>query len=261
MVIVTTIAVVLVIAVRQHRANQIKKYIALADNARQQAWMIKSEIYHPKFDQRSQITREIAVHDTPTAKTRNSSIELASGIHTQFELMQQTIDERTRLRNKATSTSHIRTLFNPISSDWAAITNPESVTVLEVIEYSDNEKLLDDKMLKNLRRFTNLETLILNCKLTDDSFKQISTLEKLRALVIYNGGISDRGIKHLNKLRLVEAIGFFESDTSPNVAAQIKAELPDVYVQIGFFGNEKRGKILDGSGCLTPEFRRKYYHK
>lgn len=152
-------------------------------------------------------------------------------------------------------------LWNPTQKDWDQISKPLAFVFLQIhaddaLSGTSPRNFVDDDSLKNLAKFGNLRTLLINSRcITDRGLSHVSKLPKLEAIVFYNCEITDDGVQVLAKLPRLETIGFFETRVTAKgaerLAGQKKGLLAEVWAA-------KYEKVFDPNGCLRPYFSRKH---
>lgn len=163
-------------------------------------------------------------------------------------------EETQRLKAaRAESRAKIKSLYSPTTADWEAIVEPESVTILELMNFPGDTELVNDKALDRLLAFKGLKTLVIGCPaISDRGLKTISELKALEALVIYDGEITDDGVQILKALPKMRTLGIFGTRVTSKGIDRLNANFKDASIELWGIGDN--GKIFDANGCLTSRF-------
>ncbi len=123
------------------------------------------------------------------------------------------------------------------------IAEPDSVTILELMNFPEDTELVTDDTLERLRVFKGLKTLVIGCpQVSDRGLKTIAELKGLEALIIYDGRITDGGIQTLTALPKMRTLGIFETQVTLKGIDRLKAELKNASIEL--WGMGEHGEIF-----------------
>ncbi len=165
------------------------------------------------------------------------------------------LKEETQRLKEARAETHakIKSLYSPTTADWEAIVEPDSVTILELMNFPEDTELVTDDTLERLRVFKGLKTLVIGCpQVSDRGLKTIAELKGLEALIIYDGRITDGGIQTLTALPKMRTLGIFGTQVTLKGIDRLKAELKNASIEL--WGMGEHGEIFDANGCLTSKY-------
>lgn len=118
---------------------------------------------------------------------------------------------------RAESCTKIKSLYSPSTADWEAIVEPDSVSILTVMNFPEDTELVTDETLERLRVFKGLKTLVIGCpQVSDRGLKTIAELKGLEALIIYDGRITDGGLEILSTLPKMRTLGIVGTQVTLN---------------------------------------------
>ncbi len=151
----------------------------------------------------------------------------------------------------------VKSLYSPTNDDWEAIVEPDSVTILDLMNFPGDAELVTDETLQRLRVFKGLKTLVIGCPhVSDRGLKTIAELKGLEALIIYEGQITDGGIQILKTLPKMRTVGIFGTHVTAKGIDSLKADLKNASIEL--WGMGEHGEIFDANGCLTSKFLKQH---
>jgi hypothetical protein len=86
--------------------------------------------------------------------------------------------------------------------------------------------------MKEIRQLKNLKKLFLKfTAVTDAGLEELTGLNNLKELWLDGcGGVTDAGLKNVSKMRNLKVLGISGTRVTPDAIAQLKKDLPGVYV-------------------------------
>ena len=137
-------------------------------------------------------------------------------------------------------------------SELVAIEDPASVASLQLFDFPEDDETIDDKTLDVLLRFPALRALTLNCiQVTDRGFKHVSKLKQLECLIVYDCQLTDKGLQELKGLSNLKIVGFYETRVTDGGITELKETLKKTYFER--YSAARNGTVFDANGCMRPQ--------